>query len=101
MKSILRNILKNILNVLMSNKGTIPIANYIYETGSFKLKDFFILKSGCAKPLALVVMHLCACKNDVSKKIISCPEGKTLKSRGPIPSSVKRPKLPQRVKASI
>jgi FkbM family methyltransferase len=43
MKSILRNILKNILNVLMSNKGTIPIANYIYETGSFKLKDFFIL----------------------------------------------------------
>lgn len=43
MKSILRNIFKNILNVLMSNKVTIPIANYIYESGSFKLKDFFIL----------------------------------------------------------
>ena len=64
-------------------------------------KIFFILKSGCAKPLAIVVMHLSARKNDVSKKIISCPEGKTLKRRGPIPSSVKRPKLPQRVKASI
>jgi hypothetical protein len=68
---------------------------------TFEEDFFFILKSGCAKTLAIVVMHLNACKNDVSKKIISWPEGKTLKRRGPIPSSVKRPKLPQRVKASI
>jgi FkbM family methyltransferase len=43
MKSLLRSIFKSILNVLMSNKSTIPLANYIYEIGSFKLKDFFIL----------------------------------------------------------
>jgi FkbM family methyltransferase len=43
MKSLLRSIFRSILNVLMSNKSTIPLANYIYEIGSFKLKDFFIL----------------------------------------------------------
>lgn len=43
MKSIIRKSAAGFINFLMSNKITIPIANSLYENGSFKFRDFFVL----------------------------------------------------------
>jgi FkbM family methyltransferase len=43
MKSIIRKIAAVFINFLMSNKVTIPLANQLYENGSFKFRDFFVM----------------------------------------------------------
>jgi len=43
MKSILRKTVAWFINLLMSNKITIPIANKIYENSNFKFRDFFVM----------------------------------------------------------
>lgn len=43
MKSIIRKITAAFIHSLMSNKLTIPIANALYENGSFKFRDFFVM----------------------------------------------------------
>lgn len=43
MKSIIRKTAAGFINLLMSNKVTIPLANSLYENGSFKFRDFFVM----------------------------------------------------------
>jgi FkbM family methyltransferase len=43
MKSLIRKTAAGFLNFLMSNNTTIPLANSLYENGSFKFRDFFVL----------------------------------------------------------
>jgi FkbM family methyltransferase len=43
MKALIRKTLAGFINILMSNKVTIPLANFMYESGSFKFRDFFVM----------------------------------------------------------
>lgn len=43
MKSLIRKTAAGFLNFLMSNSATIPMANSLYENGSFKFRDFFVM----------------------------------------------------------
>jgi FkbM family methyltransferase len=43
MKSIIRKSAAGFINFLMSSKITIPVANSLYENGSFKFRDFFVM----------------------------------------------------------
>jgi FkbM family methyltransferase len=43
MKSIIRKLAAMLLGLLMKNKSTIAIANFLYERGSFKFRDFFVM----------------------------------------------------------
>jgi FkbM family methyltransferase len=43
MKSIIRKYAAGFINFLMSSKTTIPFANSLYEKGSFKFRDFFVM----------------------------------------------------------
>jgi FkbM family methyltransferase len=43
MKSIIRKSAAGFINILMKNKVTIPLANALYENGSFKFRDFFVM----------------------------------------------------------
>ncbi len=43
MKSLIRKTAAGFINFLMSSKITIPFANSLYENGSFKFRDFFVM----------------------------------------------------------
>lgn len=43
MKAIIRKSAAGFINFLMSSKTTIPVANSLYEKGSFKFRDFFVM----------------------------------------------------------
>lgn len=43
MKSLIRKTAAGFINFLMRSKATIPFANALYEKGSFKFRDFFVM----------------------------------------------------------